>query len=203
MTQVKICGLTRPEDIRCVNRLRPSYIGFILNFEKSRRNLAPSEAAGLRRSLAPGIRAVGVMVDQPIDTAVELAHKVGLDVIQLHGGEDDSYIAALRARAGVPVWKAFRVRTAADLDSARRSAADQVLLDNGYGTGETFLWDLADGFDRPFILAGGLTPLNVADAIRQLKPSLVDVSSGVETDGRKDPQKIAAFMDAVRKGDEL
>ena len=199
MTQIKICGLTREADIDYVNEARPDYIGFILNFPKSRRNLSPEQAAALKSRLSPEIRAVGVFVDRPAEEVIRAAETVGLDVIQLHGHEDDAYIAALRERTNLPVWKAFRVRSAADLSAAERSSADEILLDNGYGTGEAFDWSLAGGFNRPFLLAGGLTPERIPQAIRALHPKLVDISSGVETDGVKDRDKILAAVRAARR----
>jgi phosphoribosylanthranilate isomerase len=199
MTQIKICGLTREADIDYVNEARPDYIGFILNFPKSRRNLSPEQAAALKSRLSPEIRAVGVFVDRPAEEIIRAAETVGLDVIQLHGHEDDAYIAALRERTNLPVWKAFRVRSAADLSAAERSSADEILLDNGYGTGEAFDWSLAGGFNRPFLLAGGLTPERIPQAIRALHPKLVDISSGVETDGVKDRDKILAAVRAARR----
>lgn len=199
MTQIKICGLTREADIDYVNEARPDYIGFILNFPKSRRNLSPEQAAALKSRLSPEIRAVGVFVDRPAEEIIRAAETVGLDVIQLHGHEDDAYIAALRERTNLPVWKAFRVRSSADLSAAERSSADEILLDNGYGTGEAFDWSLAGGFNRPFLLAGGLTPERIPQAIRALHPKLVDISSGVETDGVKDRDKILAAVRAARR----
>jgi phosphoribosylanthranilate isomerase len=199
MTQIKICGLTREADIDYVNEARPDYIGFILNFPKSRRNLSPEQAAALKSRLSPEIRAVGVFVDRPAEEIIRAAETVGLDVIQLHGHEDDAYIAALRERTNLPVWKAFRVRSAADLSAAERSSADEILLDNGYGTGEAFDWSLAGGFNRPFLLAGGLTPERIPQAIRAFHPKLVDISSGVETDGVKDRDKILAAVRAARR----
>ena len=198
MTGIKICGLSRPCDIDYVNEAAPDYIGFILHFPKSRRNIAPEQAAALRARLSPGIRAAGVFVDQPVATILETAETAGLDVIQLHGRDDGAYIAALKERTSLPVWKAFRVRSAEDLAAALACPADEVLLDNGYGTGETFDWTLAGGFGRPFLLAGGLTPENIPDAVRTLRPKLVDISSGVETDGYKDREKILAAVAAAR-----
>ena len=198
MTLIKICGLSRDCDIDYVNEAKPDYIGFILHFPKSRRNITDDRAAELRRRLSPEIRAVGVFVDQPVETVLAAADKIGLDVIQLHGHEDDAYIAALRGKTPLPVWKAFRVRSAEDLAAAEKSLADEVLLDNGYGTGEVFDWTLASGFSRSFLLAGGLTPDNLASAIRTLRPKLADISSGVETDGAKDRDKIHAAVRAAR-----
>lgn len=199
MSGIKICGLFRECDIEFVNEAVPDYIGFILRFPKSHRNVDPERAAALRRRLRPEIRAVGVFVDQPAETVREAAGKIGLDVIQLHGHEDEAYIAAVKEKTGLPVWKAFRVRTQADLEAAALSPADEILLDNGYGTGESFDWTVPAGFARPFILAGGLTPERIPEAVRLLAPLLVDLSSGVETDRVKDRNKILAAVRAVRE----
>ena len=200
MTQIKICGLFRSCDIEYVNEAQPDYAGFILNFPKSHRNLTADQAAGLRSRLAPGIKAVGVFVDQPMDTILSAAKLIGLDVIQLHGHEDDAFIRELREKSGLPVWKAFKVRSSSDLEAAEDSPADDVLLDNGYGTGKAFDWTAAADFSRPFILAGGLTPENIPDAVRTLHPKLLDISSGVETDKVKDREKI---FSAVRKAHDI
>ena len=199
MTKIKICGLYRDADIDYVNEAGADYAGFILNFPKSHRNLTPEQAAALRDRLLPGIRAVGVFVDQPLETVLAAAETAGLDVIQLHGREDDGYIASLRKLTGCELWKAFKIRSAADLAAAEASAADAVLLDNGYGTGEAFDWSLAADFKRPFCLAGGLTPENIPEAIRTMHPALVDISSGVETDKKKDRDKILAAVRAARQ----
>ena len=199
MTEIKICGLSREEDIDYVNEAKPDYIGFILHFPQSRRNISIEKAAELRRRLSPGIKAVGVFVDPPAEVVIEAAEAICLDVIQLHGHEDDAYIAALGEQISLPIWKAFRIRSADDLAAAKKSPADEILLDNGYGTGEAFDWSLAAGFDRPFLLAGGLTPENIAEAIRALRPKLADISSGVETNGQKDKRKIIAAVNAVRR----
>ncbi|MCR5767564.1 MAG: phosphoribosylanthranilate isomerase [Lachnospiraceae bacterium] len=203
MTKIKICGLFRECDIDYVNEAKPDYIGFILNFPKSHRNITPEFAKQLKDRLAPGIRAVGVFVNQEIEQVIDAAETIGLDVIQLHGAEDDEYIARLRnelRQRSVQIWKAFKIRSADDIEPARRSTADEILLDNGYGTGQAFDWSLAGGFDREFILAGGLTPENLSEAIHTLKPKLVDISSGVETEKVKDREKILAAVSTVREG---
>ena len=203
MTKIKICGLFRECDIDYVNEAKPDYIGFILNFPKSHRNITPEFAKQLKDRLAPEIRAVGVFVNQEIEQVIDAAETIGLDVIQLHGAEDDEYIARLRSelrQRSVQIWKAFKIRSADDIEPARRSTADEILLDNGYGTGQAFDWSLAGGFDREFILAGGLTPENLREAIHTLKPKLVDISSGVETEKVKDREKILAAVSTVREG---
>ncbi len=198
MTKFKICGLFRYEDIVCANELLPDYAGFILNFPKSHRNLTADAALKLKRHLSPAIKAAGVFVNQSIESVISDAGKIGLDIKQLHGSEADGYILTLKKALGIPVWKAFRVRSASDLREAERCAADMILLDNGYGCGEAFDWTLTESVRRSFILAGGLTPENVAGAISSIRPAAVDVSSGVETGGFKDRDKMRAFAAAVR-----
>ncbi len=194
MTEIKICGLVRDRDADYVNEAGPDYAGFVLNFPQSRRSLSPEQAMRLRQRLRPGILAAGVFVNESIQAVCRAAELIGLDVIQLHGQEDAEYIAALRGLWSGPVWKAFRVRSIGDLAEAEASSADGILLDNGYGTGAAFDWSLAAGFQRPFFLAGGLTPENIPSAIRALRPKLLDVSSGVETAGCKDREKIRAAV---------
>ena len=200
MTRVKMCGLRRAEDIEATNRLMPEYIGFVFA-PASRRYIAPEEAAALRQRLRPGIRAVGVFVDAKESAAARLLAEGVIDIAQLHGNEDGAYIARLKARTGKPVIRAFRVKNAEDLRAAEASPADMILLDAGAGDGKTFDWSLLSSVSRPFFLAGGLTPENVAEAVKRYHPFAVDVSSGIETDGFKDCNKMRAFMRAVREGD--
>lgn len=195
--KVKICGLTRPEDIAAVNLYRPDYVGFVLQFPRSRRSLTPEQAQRLRAVLSPGIPAVGVTVNLPLAENAALLERGTVDILQLHGQEDDAIVRQLQARTGKPVWKAFRVRSQADLDAARRSSADLVLLDNGYGTGEAFDWTLVRDIGRPFALAGGLRTDNIQAAAR-MQPYLMDISSGAETDGVKDAYKIRALITQIR-----
>ena len=183
MTKIKICGLSRERDIDYVNQYLPDYAGFVLNVPRSRRNLSPEKAEGLVRLLNPGIQAVGVVVDQPLDRAIELLNRGFLDALQLHGSEDEAYIQALKAATGRPVWKAFQIKGPQDLEAARVCGADQIVLDSGQGSGECFDWDLLQAFDRPYFLAGGLGPQNVVKAVKQLHPYGIDLSSGIETDG--------------------
>lgn len=200
MTKIKICGLYRPEDIAYVNQTRPDWCGFIVNFPKSHRSLTPDQVRVLRQNLSSTVTPVGVFVDQPVDLAAALLNNGTISIAQLHGHEDQGYIEALRAAApGHPVWKAFKIRSAGDLAAANASPADLVILDNGYGGGERFDWSLASGVTRPYLLAGGLTPENIPDAISQLHPYGLDLSSGVETEKKKDISKIQAAVAAARK----
>lgn len=195
--KVKICGLSRPSDIAAVNQYRPDYAGFIINFPKSHRSCIPEQVQALHAQLSPDIPAVGVTVNQPLGTVASLLEQGIIDIAQLHGQEDDAYIQALQARTGKPIWKAFRIRSTDDLDAARASSADMILLDNGYGTGETFDWTLVRDIGRPFILAGGLREENIQDAAA-MQPDAMDISSGAETNRVKDPEKIRALINIIR-----
>lgn len=200
MTRIKICGLYLPEDICYVNQIKPDWCGFIVNFPKSHRSLTPDQVRVLRQNLGSAVTPVGVFVDQPVDLAAALLNDGTISIAQLHGHENQSYIEALRAAApGYPVWKAFKIRSAGDLAAANASPADLVILDNGYGGGKSFDWSLASGVTRPYLLAGGLTPENIPDAISQLHPYGLDLSSGVETEKKKDISKIQAAVAAARK----
>ena len=183
MSGIKICGLFRACDIDYVNEAKPDYAGFILHFPKSHRNVRPAVAAEMRGRLLTGIRAVGVFVDQPEETVIASAERIGLDAVQLHGHEDDRYIKSLRASLKRPVWKAFKVRSKADLMEAERSSADEILLDNGYGTGNAFDWSILSGFSRPYILAGGLTPELITKAGRISKAGTFPKAGVISKDG--------------------
>lgn len=198
-TKIKICGLCCPADIDYVNAALPDYGGFVF-YEKSHRNVTPRQVEILREKLMPGIVPVGVFVDAKPRRIKELYDGGVIDIVQLHGEEDDRYIENLRnLLPGVGIWKAFRVRTVSALAAAKSSNADMVLLDNGCGTGQCFDWSLAADFRRPLILAGGLTPENLSEAIRRFRPFAVDISSGVETEKRKDRVKILAAVEKVRR----
>lgn len=201
MTKIKICGLTRPMDIETVNRLGPEYIGFVFA-SQSRRYVTPSQAKKLREQLKEGILAVGVFVNAPISTIVSLCQDNVIDMIQLHGQEEDSYIKELRQYIIKPVIKAFSIESHRDIQRANGSVADYVLLDNGAGgTGESFDWSLLTHITRPYFLAGGLSHKNIQEALNRSSPHLyaVDTSSGVETEGVKDHRKIEKFIRLVRE----
>ena len=189
--------MRRPEDIRHANRLRPEMIGFVF-WKPSKRYVSPDEAAKLRSILDDGITPVGVFVDEDPRIVADIATNGTIDMIQLHGTEDEEYIHGLRKLTDAPVIRTFCVRTEEDLVKASGSSADMVLLDNGKGTGQTFDWTLMRDLGRDFILSGGLSESNVGDAVRRFHPFAVDVSSAVETDGFKDRSKMERFIDAVR-----
>ena len=197
MTKIKFCGLTGDCDIDAANELRPEYVGFVFA-PKSKRYVTPERAAELKRRLADGIKAVGVFVNDNLYHVAELLNRGVIDIAQLHGSEDEEYIGHLRQLTGKPIIRAFRIKTAEDIAEAEKCTADHVLLDSGAGTGAAFDWTLIKNMKRPYFLAGGLSPDNVENAVEQLTPYAVDVSSGIETDGVKDKVKMAAFAAAVR-----
>lgn len=198
MTKIKLCGLSRICDMEAANELKPDYVGFVFA-AKSPRCVTPQIAAELKRRLDPGIAAVGVFVNENINSVVELLNRGTIDIAQLHGVEDEEYINRLRSTSGKPVIKAFRVETQADIIRAQNSTADFVLLDSGNGgTGTVFNWKLIRNIQKPYFLAGGLQADNVGEAVRALRPYGVDVSSGIETDGLKDKRKMKNFICAVR-----
>jgi phosphoribosylanthranilate isomerase len=215
MTKVKICGLTREIDMEYANNCRPDYVGFV--FAESRRRVGIAHAAKLKALLDPAIQAVGVFVNERIDIVAEAVSSAGLDCVQLHGGESEEYISALKKSVSAKIIKVYRIaadgttpRIAANsrdvagiAAGADGSSADITMFDayvNGEagGSGVTFPWELLRDFDFPFILAGGLNPENVAEAMVKTKPWGVDVSSGVETDVCKDFEKMQKFVNIVR-----
>lgn len=198
MTKIKLCGLSRMEDIETVNELKPEYIGFVFA-PKSRRYVTPKTAAELKQLLSTEIQAVGVFVNESPKKIAELLHRGIIDITQLHGDEDEGYIRRLKQHTDKPIIKAFRVETENDIADAERCSADCILLDSGAGTGTVFDWKLLNNIRRPYFLAGGLSPDNVGKAVTTLHPFAVDVSSGIETGGTKDKEKMAAFVAAARK----
>lgn len=197
--KIKLCGLSRPADIDYVNQVKPDYCGFIVNFPKSRRNVTPEQVRALTARLSGDIIPVGVFVDESVETVAGLLEDGTIAVAQLHGHEDEAYLAALRKLTAKPIWQAFQIRSAADLERAKSSTANLVLLDSGQGSGVTLDWRILADFPRPFVLAGGLTAENIPTAVQQVKPYAVDLSSGVETEGYKDYEKMLAAVAAVKK----
>lgn len=198
MSKIKLCGLSRKCDIEWANALKPEYIGFVF-WSKSKRNVPPEKAKELKGLLSPDVKAVGVFVDEPIENVAELLNDNIIDIAQLHGGEDEEYIKKLRALSGKPIIKAFLLKSEIDAERAEKSTADYILVDSGTGTGKSFDWELLKNISRPYFLAGGLCCENISQAITALDPYGVDVSSGIETNGCKDKNKMAAFVAAVRK----
>ena len=201
--KIKLCGLTRPCDIEAVNELQPDYIGFVFA-KKSRRYVSPEKAEELKAMLAPGIQAVGVFVNEEPEQIAALLEAGTIDVAQLHGQESETEIRRLRELIDHPLIQAFRIDTEQDVERANASTADYVLLDSGAGgTGTVFDWDLLQAIRRPYFLAGGLDTENIGTVKAKLNPYGVDVSSGIETGGYKDKEKMTAFVAAARKEDTL
>lgn len=200
MTKIKICGLRRPQDIEAVNAARPDFAGFVVEVPGSRRSVDKRELRELAGRLEEGILSVGVFVNAPPELVAELLEEGTLDLAQLHGQEDEIYMAELRRLTEKPLIQAFSIQTGQDAERALESRADYLLLDQGRGgTGQTFDWSLLPEINRPFFLAGGLGEENLERAIRQVRPWAVDLSSSLETDGQKDPEKILRAVELVRR----
>lgn len=202
MAKIKICGLRTEADIDYVNEFKPDFIGFV--FAKSKRQVTAEQAKVLRSKLSGDIIPVGVFVNEPVSNVAELINEGIIDIAQLHGDEDEAYVAELKGKLTKgQIIKAVRVKSREDIEKSRNIAADYILFDtyraDAYGgTGATFNWQLLKGYDRPFFLAGGINAENVSEAIKLTTPFAVDVSSAVETDGYKDREKIKGFIDSVR-----
>lgn len=180
-----------------MNDIRPDYVGFVF-WPKSRRVITEEQAAILKQELDPSIRAVGVFVNERPERIIELLNREIIDLAQLHGDEPEEQIEMIQKATGKPVIRAIQIRDRADILKCQKTQADYLLLDSGKGSGVTFDWSLIAQTERPFFLAGGLHPGNVEEAIRNYHPYSVDVSSGVETDGKKDQKKIQEFIRRAR-----
>ena len=198
MTKIKMCGLSSIEDIEAANAIKPDYIGFVFA-EISKRRVSAPEASKLKSKLDPDIKAVGVFLDDKLDFVASMLNLGIVDVVQLHGSENEEYIERVRQITNKPIIKAFIIRSKEDVERAERSTADYILLDGGKGEGKVFDWSLLKDIKRPYFLAGGLKPDNASDAVKVLKPYAVDVSTGIETDGVKDRKKMTAFANTVRE----
>ena len=199
-TRIKICGLTRLEDIQAVNEAKPDFCGFIVEFPKSRRNVTGAQLRTLREKLDESILPVGVFVNAPVELPAQLLNEGTISLAQLHGQENEDYIRQLKIMTDQLLIKAFSIKTEEDVKRAIRSEADYILLDQGGGgTGKTFDWSLIPEIQRPFFLAGGIGAANLEQAIREIHPYAVDLSSSVETEKWKDPAKIRQVVDIVRK----
>lgn len=194
-TRVKICGLFREEDIRFVNEALPDYIGFV--FAESRRKVTSFQATLLKAKLHPDIRSVGVFVNAGQKEIISLVGGGVIDMVQLHGDEDPIYIQSLRRTIKAPLVKALapdKFHLCSDYENA---GVDYFLFDSGRGgTGQVFTWEEIPHTKLPYFLAGGLNGENLEDAIRTVRPFAIDLSSGVETEGVKDREKI---LDVIGK----
>ena len=202
MTRVKICGVTNLEDALLAEKLGADLLGFNF-FERSPRFISPDHAAAIVRDLGHRIKKVGVFVNEETYKIGEIADRVGLDFVQLHGNEDPGFITDLRTKTSAAVIKAFRVGPRFEVGNSELFDVDHVLLDafapDHYGgTGKAFDWEIAQAafaLRSKLFLAGGLKPENVSEAIRLVQPYAVDVASGVESaPGKKDPDTMAAFI---------
>ncbi len=200
LVKVKICGLKREEDILYVNELKPDYVGFV--FAQSKRQVDKYRAKELIKDLDKNIKKVGVFLNAPAKEVKEISEYCNLDIIQLHGDEDPIYCKSFSKE----VWKGFRIKDKDSLKELVNYNTYGFLLDTfkkgAYGgTGEIFNWDIVSDIskDKFVILAGGLNPENIQQAIKAVKPTVVDVSSGVEITGLKDYKKIRKFIENVRE----
>ncbi len=201
MTKIKICGLTRMQDIEYVNEALPDFIGFV--FANSRRKVSIDTAVQLKNLLDCRIKAVGVFVNENLSTIKQLCQSGIIDYVQLHGDEDAEYLRTLSQQISKPIIKALRVKDLSSIIAAQQLSCDFLLLDTFSdkeygGTGKTFDWKLAGDVEKPFFLAGGINSCNAKAAIDSSKPYCLDVSSGVETNGVKDRNKIIDIVSLVR-----
>ena len=208
--KVKMCGISKVETIPAVVEAKPDYMGLV--FAPSKRQVTVEQAEILVEELhkqcinhydTKVVKTVGVFVNETLDNLVRIADTANLDAVQLHGDEDEAFIQSLKERTNVEVWKAIQIRSAADVEKWIDSSADMLLFDAYHkdergGTGEVFDWSSLDAFERPFMLAGGIDSTNVARAIRTVRPYGIDISSGIETNGVKDDEKITAFTKIVK-----
>lgn len=199
--KIKLCGMFREEDIDYVNEALPDYIGFIVMFPKSHRNISLETALRLKKRLSPKIKSVAVSVDADVEMLAEFANSGAAELLQLHGNENAEYIAELRRLTDVPLIKAVKVTEFADIERVQALDADFLLLDSGTGSGKAFDHSLIRRAEikKPFFLAGGLTPENLPQAVRDVNPFGVDLSSGIETEKFKDREKILAAVRVARE----
>lgn len=198
MTKIKLCGIQRYEDIDVVNELLPDYIGFVFA-KKSKRFISYDMAKSLKIRLDKRVKAVGVFVDESIENIIYLVRNDIIDLIQLHGDEDGEYISKLKKYVNIPVIKAFKIKSKADINTLYKEGSDFILLDAGAGEGKTLDESILKDFKGDYFLAGGLSPDNISEKINTLHPFGVDVSSGIETDGKKDADKMRKFVKLVRE----
>ena len=197
--KIKLCGMFRDCDIDYVNEALPDYIGFIVMFPKSHRNIDLDMALRLKTRLDSRIKSVAVSVDADLDKFAEFAKSGAADLLQCHGSEDANYIKALRELTNIPIIKAVKVTSPDDVLKADNIGADFLLLDSGTGSGKAFDHSLIPhDIKTPFFLAGGLDPDNVAEIARRITPYGVDMSSGIETDKVKDREKILKSVREIR-----
>lgn len=196
MKKVKICGLRRKEDILIVNRLKPDYVGFV--FADSSRKVTKEEAKALSKQLEKEICPVGVFVNEEPEIVAQIANAGIIDLIQLHGEEDEAYIQKLKAFTNKPIIKAVRVRSREQIQKAEALSCDYLLFDTYIkgqygGSGKPFDVSLIGEVSKPYFIAGGLSESNVAEKLKNCDAFAADVSSAVETDGYKDKKRYSSL----------
>lgn len=198
MVKIKMCGLRSLEDIELVNRYRPDYVGFV--FAQSKRKVSHELAARMKKNLSDDIVSVGVFVDASQDEILKLFEEGVIEIAQLHGGESEDFINNLKEKSNseLKIIKAIEISQDIDIKKYDDSQADYLLLDSGKGSGKTFDWSLVKkDINKKFFLAGGINISNVREAIDEFDPYAIDLSSGLETDGVKDENKIREIMEAI------
>ena len=204
---VKYCGITKEEEIQHLQQLPIDYVGFVF-YKKSKRYVDKEQARRLRAKLKPSIPSVGVFVEEEIPKILELLQEGIIQGVQLHGKEEEAYVLKLKQemeKLGTKpfLWQAFILKEEKDIERANASPADLILLDGGKGEGKEAEAGLLQKIQRPYILAGGLSPENVIEKIKAFSPYGLDVSSGIEEQGeegsRKSPEKMESFIHLVRE----
>ena len=199
-TKIKICGLRRREDILAVNEAKPDYCGFIIEFPSSFRSVTVDEVRELVKELDPEIRPVGVFVNAPMELVRTLLDDGTLALAQLHGQEDESYIRELKTYTDKLIIKAFSIKTAEDIEeSTAKPGRLHPVGSRQWRNRKDIRLVIDSGIERPFFLAGGIGALNMKQAICEIRPYAVDLSSSVETEKWKDPKKIRQVVDIVRR----
>lgn len=200
--KIKFCGMRRAEDIEYANECKPDYVGFILS-DGFKRTISIEDFLALEKGLDKGIKKVGVFVNERPKNVLEIAEH--LDVIQLHGDEDHSTVMYYSIETNCEIWKAVRAKSPKDIERYKWSHIDKLLIDSFSeecvgGTGKRINTEIVKSakIEKPFFIAGGITAENIAEIVRDTKPYGVDVSSGTETDGVKDLQKMKRIMEILR-----
>jgi phosphoribosylanthranilate isomerase len=196
-TRLKICGITNAEDAIMVSNLGADAIGFV--FAESKRKITPEKAKEIIKILPPFITTVGIFINTALSEVNKITDYAFIDAVQLHGNETCDYCDKVNRKVikGIPVTEKDTKETL--IEKMQNYLVSAFILDPGRGSGKTFNWDIARGIDKPLIIAGGLTPDNVRQVIRDLRPYAVDVSTGVEKDyGKKDKEKVKRFIEEVR-----
>ncbi len=196
-TRLKICGITNEEDAIMVSNLGADAIGFV--FAESKRKITPEKAKEIIGILPPFIKTVGIFMNAALNEVNKITEYAFIDAVQLHGNENPEYCDKVNRKVikGIQVTENDTKETL--IEKMRNYSVSAFILDPGRGSGKTFNWDIARGIDKPLIIAGGLTPDNVRQVIRNLHPYGVDVSTGVEKDyGKKDREKVKRFIEEVK-----